>query len=183
MRTFSQGLTTQFVMTTSESQSSTGFPIDITQSLSSSSLKSTIIEAIFRVSGNSFTSSNGAVEQLELSTYKATPPSDYMEIPVVGLPGPIFTIIHSVALCGLSTSILVSVSLLIYLCTCRRKEKARKRQQPKDSKSTGSGPGRQGAAGNRLDGSSGTKVESSLDFGEGSKGKTVPSKMAKSHVG
>jgi hypothetical protein len=54
--------------------------------------------------------------------------SDYREVPVVGLPGPVFTILHSSALCSISTSIVVSVLLLIFLCACRRKQKPRKQQ-------------------------------------------------------
>jgi hypothetical protein len=173
-------------MTTTEPQSSTDFPFNVTKSSSS---KLIVMKETSGMNGNSFSSSNGVVEQVKPSTSAA---SDYIEIPVVGLPGPIFTVLHSIALCGLSTSIVVSISLLVYLCTCRRKEKAHK-QQPNEFKTPKSmvcGPGRQGTGGHRLEGSSETtsktaayKVESSLDAGEGGTGKTAPSKVTRSRVG
>jgi hypothetical protein len=112
----------------------------------SSPLKMTATEKISRANGSSLTTGDTTDDHSTSGTFSTlTPPfdSDYIEIPVVGLPGPVFTLIHSAALTGLSTSILVSISLLVYLCSCRRSQKKRKQQQPKKppaQHSTGGGP-------------------------------------------
>lgn len=41
-------------------------------------------------------------------------------LPVIGLPGPMFTVIHSAALFSLTTTIVISVALLVWLCACRK---------------------------------------------------------------
>ena len=43
------------------------------------------------------------------------------EVVLIGWPGPMFYAIHGVALCCLSTTILISLCLLIFVCLCRNK--------------------------------------------------------------
>lgn len=49
--------------------------------------------------------------------------------PVIGLPGPFFTLIHGVALFSLSTTILVTCSLLVFLCACRKERRHQQKKQ------------------------------------------------------
>jgi hypothetical protein len=58
-------------------------------------------------------------------------------LPVVGLPGPMFTVIHVVALCSLSVTVLISSSLLVYLCVTSNRNRDRRFKQPCSSQSGG----------------------------------------------
>lgn len=46
--------------------------------------------------------------------------ADDFVLPVIGLPGPMFTVIHGAALFSLTTTIVISVVLLVWLCACRK---------------------------------------------------------------
>jgi hypothetical protein len=99
------------------------------------------------------------------SLLPSSPPqdSDYMEVPVVGLPGSDFTIIHSSALFSISTSVFVSTSLLIFLCSCGRKWGLQKQQQSEEVGTLSSSRGfvRTATADRCWEGS--TNVESTAD--------------------
>ena len=106
------------------------------------------------------------------------PDSDYMEVPVVGLPGPTFMIIHTSALISISSSVLVSTSLLIYLCTCsRRRTFGIQSDETATSQSTISVITRQGATGGQSGSTS--KVESPVDNGNFSYCKASVAKLTR----
>lgn len=74
-----------------------------------------------------------------LSTSSAVSDDGYIDIPVVGLNTPLFSIIHSIALSSLAITMFVSISLIIYLCTCgRRLKKPHKLKVPQTLQSTAS---------------------------------------------
>lgn len=70
--------------------------------------------------------------------------------PMLDLPGPLFTLIHGVALFSLSITVLVTCSLLVFLCACRKKHSHHRQQKHlKDMnafRSTAAVPGRHGAS-------------------------------------
>lgn len=155
-------------MINSETRSIIAFNISSVDVISFSSLPTqTATEAKTSDEISTITGSD-AVEQASHSTPSSSPllDSDYMEVPVVGLPGPAFTAIHSSALFSISTSVLVSISLLVFLCTCRRRrrQKMGKQQQSEETgKSLTSfrGFSRSMTADSCLEES--TKVESAVD--------------------
>jgi hypothetical protein len=160
--------------------------VEINNAASSMNMK--ITEATSNGSRVSGISSDDAFQQIDTSTsntvYPMTPlvDSEYATISVVGLPGPVFTIIHTTALSSISISIVVSVSLLIFLCACRKKRKFREHLESEDqraSQTTASGPGRQAVAGSSLGESSGTspKVDTYriADDRNSNNGKTIAS--------
>jgi len=54
---------------------------------------------------------------------RSSRPSEYMDVPVIGLGTPLFNTIHVTAFISLTTSALVSIALLIFLCNCTRSNK------------------------------------------------------------
>jgi hypothetical protein len=129
-------------------------------------LNLTLAETTYDVTRAIFTP-DGAIEQvsnLSLPSPEQSPDSDYMEVPVVGLPGPTFMIIHSSALFSITSSVLVSASLLVFLCACRGKQRLRIQPQSDEigtSQSMISVLSRQGTTGG-LSGATST-VESPVD--------------------
>jgi hypothetical protein len=66
--------------------------------------------------------------------------SDTVNLPLIGLPGPLFTIIHGLALLSLLTTVLVSIFLLVFLCSRDRKQVGGHRQrQTEEPKTSGKG--------------------------------------------
>lgn len=98
-------------------------------------------------------SSGTGYRKIDYSSTSA-PDSDggYIEIPVVGLNTPFFSIVHGVALGSLATTVLVSFSLLVYLFTYGRRRKVR--QQMKEMHAATSQPRR-----NRPPAGSGPRTE------------------------
>jgi hypothetical protein len=167
---------------------------DVNSDATSSNVMATEKINLLNVSGvDSFMTHVTGVQQSDPPTSGTLSPlsqpsdSDYIEIPVVGLPGEVFTIIHGAALFSISTSILVSISLLIVLCACRKKKKRHRNLQsedPRTSQSTLNGPSRQAVANNRAVGSDGTrsksdayKIETSIDDSDDNSRKMATTRM------
>jgi len=59
------------------------------------------------------------------------------ELPVIGLPGPLFTVIHAAALFSLSTTVIVSSTLIIYLCVFQKSTENMDAERPTAMKDGG----------------------------------------------
>ena len=94
-------------------------------------------------------------------------------LPVIGLPGPTFIVIHGVALFSLTTTVLISISLIVYMCAFRKSIDHHHHQSDQSQQSAKNGAIRRYAVDSSTDS---TELSCGSNGGHGGEGTQVSTK-------